>query len=42
VRIRLLADIVILATSHLKNPITSLKVLAIISSKEKPYRDIRG
>jgi len=35
VRIRLLADIVILATSHLKNPITSLKVLAIISSKRK-------
>ena len=35
VRIRLLADIVILATSHLKNPITSLKVLVIISSKRK-------
>ena len=35
VRMKLLSDIVILATSHLKNPITSLKVLAIISSKRK-------
>jgi MoaA/NifB/PqqE/SkfB family radical SAM enzyme len=35
VRIRLLTNIVILATTHLKNPVTSLKVLAIISSKRK-------
>jgi MoaA/NifB/PqqE/SkfB family radical SAM enzyme len=35
VRMKLLYDIVILATSHLKNPVTSLKVLAIISSKRK-------
>jgi MoaA/NifB/PqqE/SkfB family radical SAM enzyme len=35
VRIRILLDIVILAMSHLKDPVRSLKILAIISSKRK-------
>lgn len=34
-RIRILTDIAILAASHLKNPFSSLKILAIISSKRK-------
>ena len=35
VRTRILLDIVILAMSRLKNPVRSLKVLAIVSSKRK-------